>query len=128
MDDKNINFYERRLLREIEDVESKIRDLQVERASLQRLLASARGREKMLPFVRRKNSFDRVVVETAVLDALRNSHKPMRSADLYRQALASTHGLKESTFRSHLHRLKQREQIENPRGVRGLWQLVASDG
>ncbi len=123
MNENELTYYEQRLLREIKDVESRIRELRDERSALERLLANARGRDRVIGTVKRKNSVDRVLVESTVLEALTDSDAPLRSSELYRRVSSVVFSLNENTFRSYLHRMKLSGKIENFRGIRGRWAI-----
>lgn len=117
-----ISRYEKRLLLELEEIERRIRDLEVEKASIRRLLANARGRGEVARQVNRKNSVDRILVETIVVNAL-SEQQPLKSRILYQKVLGAVLSMNDSTFRSHLHRLKEKGIIINHKKTRGLWRL-----
>lgn len=113
--------YERRLMRAIEDIQFKMRELAADRQALERQLMIARRENTYLNDVSRKNSANRVLVENRILEVLRAAPKPMANALLYREARDANHDLTNNTFRSHLHRLKKRGVIES--AGRGLWKI-----
>lgn len=117
------SYYERRLLREIEAVEGRIRGLASEKTALQRLLVRARRERLLGQEVGRKNSIDRVLIESKVIEVLEKSPKPLSSRELYLATTSIIFPLNDNTFRSHLHRLKKRGAIENVGGRPGVWQL-----
>jgi hypothetical protein len=112
-------FYERRLLREIEEIELRLKELTAERDALRRQLIKARWEGHYLRDVNRKNSASRVLVEQRVLLALSESTKPLKSKQLFEIACLASFALKENTFRTHLHRMKAKALIENV--GRGRW-------
>ena len=119
----NLTYFEKRLTRELEDIEARMKALEEERRALSRQLAKARAEREGLKFTTRKNSANRVLAENAVLQALRGASKPLTSQELYRQARLTNFDLKESTFRSYLHRMKKRGDIRTA-GHAGSWQLM----
>lgn len=120
--DDNLTYFEKRLTRELEDIEARIKELEDERRALSRQLAKARAEREGLKFTTRKNSANRVLAENAVLQALRGTTKPLSTQELYRQARQTNFDLKESTFRSYLHRMKKRGDIRTAGHV-GRWEL-----
>ena len=72
----NLSYLEKRLLGEIEDIESKIRALQMERHVLQKHLAKARAERTGLQDVTRKNSLNRVLAENSVVEFIRERRRP----------------------------------------------------
>lgn len=123
--DDNLTYFERRLTRELEDIEARIRGLEDERLTLSRQLAKARAEREGLKFTTRKNSANRVLAENAVLQALRGNTKPCSTQELYRQARLTNFDLKETTFRSYLHRMKKRGDIQTAGHV-GQWEIAKS--
>jgi chorismate mutase len=120
MAETSSQYYERRLIREIEEVDLRIKELTDERAALQRQLMKARWENDSLKDVSRKNSGNRVMIETRVIDALEKTRsKPYSSSELYQEALKANFELKENTFRTYLHRMKEKGIIES--AGRGLW-------
>lgn len=124
--DDNLTYFEKRLSRELEDIEARIRELEDERRALSRQLAKARAEREGLKFTTRKNSANRVLAENAVLQALRDTTKSLSTQELYRQARLTNYDLKETTFRSYLHRMKKRGDIRTAGHV-GRWVISKSD-
>jgi len=124
--DNNLTYFEKRLSHELEDIEARIRELEDERRALSRQLAKARAEREGLKFTTRKNSANRVLAENAVLQALRDTTKPLSTQELYRQARLTNYDLKETTFRSYLHRMKKRDDIRTAGHV-GRWEIAKSD-
>lgn len=113
---------ERQLTAEIAAKDRAIGLLEQEREALRRVLYAARKRELGAQEVTRSNSLSRVMAEGAILDRLRQSRPaPVSVTQLQIVAGGAVYGLSESTFRSHLHRLKARGLIESPR--RGWWRI-----
>lgn len=123
MDDEEraIRLYEARLARDIQDLENEIRRLYEAKLVLQRLLGEARRREQSGSVVKRRNSADRVMIETAIRRALYGKQS-VKSRDIYDQVKKLSHDLKHSTFRSHLHRMKEKGLILQH--GRGSWKLA----
>lgn len=125
VDEANKSRLEVRLLREIEEVSAKIQSLEDERKSLQRLLASARSKDRVARSVTRKNSLDRAVVEACIHEAL-SEGRPLRSSDLRKRAASVVFSMNDNTFRSYLHRMKEKGLITQYKGRRGVWTLLTS--
>jgi len=115
------NYFEERLRSEIEAIEGKIAELRLEQNALKRQLMKARWETHALKDVSRKNSANRVMVEQRVLEELRSSGKAVSTAALYKAALIANFELKENTFRTYLHRMKEKGLIHSQR--RGFWTL-----
>jgi hypothetical protein len=114
-----LNYYEQRLTREIEEIELKLKELTTERDALRRQLIKARWETHQLRDVNRKNSASRVLVEQRVISSLDQSSKPMTSGQLFSVARLANFELKANTFRTHLHRMKEKGMIESV--SRGKW-------
>lgn len=115
--------YVRRLMREIEEIDTRISELNQEKAALQRQLTKAHWEASALKDVSRKNSGTRIMVEQRILDALRNAQKPLNNDALFSAAKRANFDLKPTTFRTYLLRLKEKGNIK-PAGRRGLWTLA----
>lgn len=126
MPDASSKPLEERLLAEIRDVTRKIQELELERRGLERLLTRLRREEVSNQEVGRKNSARRILVEKAVLDRLTlAAGKSVATHDLWRAANDIELNLNQSTFRSHLHRMKAKGLIEAGH-LQGRWQLPPS--
>lgn len=125
MPDEPQNYYETRLMRSIEELDGRIKELVEEKAALQRQLVKARWENSALKDVNRTNSATRVMVESRILDALKAANKPLSSKALYREGLKANFELKENTFRTHLHRMKEKGLLESAGW--GMWKLVSDD-
>ncbi|MCF1450529.1 hypothetical protein FS815_27535 [Agrobacterium vitis] len=125
MNDVAPNYYERRLQREIEEIEARIRELTNDKAALQRQLMKARRESVPLSDVHRKNSVTRVMIESRIVDALRSAPGPLSAKELLFEAMHVDFLLKASTFRTHLHRMKKKGLIQTV-GKRGFWTLPAT--
>lgn len=123
MSNVNNDFYERRLRREIADIDRRIDELQQEKQALQRQMLKARREAYAIRDVTRKNSANRVMVEERILDELRTSGKPIKNEALFRAARSANFELKPNTFRTYLMRLKEKGLVQNPK--RGQWQIIS---
>ena len=123
MDDteKAIRLYEARLQQDIREIESEIRRLNESKRVIQRLLMEARTRDGFKSPVSRRNSVDRVMIETAIRRSL-YGRSSVKSRDIYNEVKKVSHDLKHSTFRSHLHRMKEKGLILQH--GRGAWKLA----
>lgn len=117
-----VNYYERRLIREIEALEGRIAELRQEQEALRRQLLKARWETHALRDVSRLNSGTRVMVEERILGALHEASKPLTNKALFSVAQVANYQLKPNTFRTYLMRLKEKGLIESPQ--RGTWQLA----
>lgn len=125
MEDEHLSYFESRIIGEIKEIESNIKALTSEKSALQRQLAKARAQRTGIQNVTRKNSINRVLAENAVVSALRDSKKALSTSDLYRFALSTNFDLKQTTFRTYLHRMKNKELIKTARQT-GYWELPAT--
>lgn len=73
----------------------------------------------------RRNSVDRLLAEGEILRVIREAPVPEVPLDYILPRVEVT-GLKDATFRSHLHRLKKRGLLVSPR--RGFWMLASPPG
>ncbi|WP_242153617.1 hypothetical protein [Sphingomonas sp. BAUL-RG-20F-R05-02] len=123
MQNRDFRTLERQLLTEIATKDREIALLKAEREVLERVLYNARKREIGDLEVTRSNSIGRVMAEAAILKRLEGALRAgvdVRQLEL--TARTAVPSLAQSTFRSHLHRLKERGLIEAPK--RGSWRLV----
>lgn len=118
MDDRKKQL-EAHLLAEVSDVEQQIAKLQAQRDTLRDLLLKARRENAALRDVTRKNSFDRILIESRVMNLLRTAPKPVPTQRLYWAAIEINPRLRNNTFRSHLHKLKSKGLIESK--THGEW-------
>ena len=117
---------EAQLVEQLTEIERKISDLEAERDALRRLITKVRHRDIATRDVTRKNSFDRILVETQIIDDLKRSRWPVAAATLLKNARSVKFGLKDSTFRSYLHRLKLAGVISPVASRPGHWRLSDS--
>lgn len=107
----NTLYLEDHIARKIESIDSKIKDLKLERLALERLLLDARREHASQTEAVRINSTKRILVENSILHSLRHSLKPMANKDLYANACRAVFDLKQTTFRSHIKRMKDAGKI-----------------
>lgn len=119
-DERVIRLYEARLEKDIQKLDIKIKELTESRQVLKRLLVEARGRGGFEPVVKRRNSTDRVIIESAIRRSLYGKTS-VKSRDIYDQVKKVSYDLKHSTFRSYLHRMKEKGIISQH--GRGAWTL-----
>lgn len=123
MAEPSSKILEARLMMELTGINHKIRELETEKRSLERLLTRIRHEEVENQEVGRKNSAKRILVEKAVLDRLSVANgKSVTSYDLWRAANDVELRLNQSTFRSYLHRMKAKGLVE-PALLHGRWRL-----
>ncbi|WP_298724352.1 hypothetical protein [uncultured Ferrovibrio sp.] len=116
-----VNPLEVKLLQELSRIEARIAELESEKRVLQKLLVKVRQEDLLNKDVARKNSYERIVVENSILQQLKSAGRPLHASTLFQEAKDVSYALKDSTFRSYLHRLKLRGQIVS--AGRGIWQL-----
>lgn len=117
---------EETLLGELARINRKLDDLASEKRSLERLIVRMRRENMASNEVSRKNSAGRMLVESAVIKALSQARgKSVTVSDLRIAAEDVEFRLKESTFRSHLHRMKLRGLIV-PADY-GRWKLPTNE-
>jgi hypothetical protein len=114
---------ETRLLNELARIDHDIRNLQSERASVERLLLKVRRENIARIGVTRKNSAGRLLIEKAILDRLKVQTKPIKTEKLLRDVRSIDPTVKDATFRSYLHRLKARGAIEDVQSMHGYWRM-----
>src|SRR5579872_6326803 len=79
---------EKRILQEMADRRTKIRELQDEIHTFERMLLKARHQNELVKRVdvTRKNSVTRILIESSVLDSLRQTGRIRGTRSLYRDA------------------------------------------
>lgn len=118
---------EQHILAEIEELERRMAELELEKVGLQRVLMRLKKENVSSHEVGRRNSIDRVLVEARLLEQLRHEKTALSSSRLYEIAKGVHPDLKESTFRSHLHRMKMKNMIRNVGSRRGVWVAFDAD-
>lgn len=114
---------EAKLFKQIEEIDHRLAELHAEKSALQRLLLKVRRENVAAHDVARKNSFNRILIENKILETLGDVGGTVSSRNLLRLARGVIYDLKESTFRSYLHRMKARGLIQPSGTSRGFWML-----
>ncbi|MCF6319786.1 MAG: hypothetical protein L3J83_11015 [Proteobacteria bacterium] len=122
MDDDNLTYFEKRILSELAQIETKLKELELEKQVLGKQLAKAKAEQTGLQTVTRKNSLNRVIAENSITEALKEDCS-LSTKKLYNNARLTNHGLKETTFRTYLHRMKKRGIIKTSKYI-GTWELT----
>jgi hypothetical protein len=122
-DDRRV--LENHLVAQLTDVEAELAKLEAQRNTLRQLLLKVRRENVSLRDVTRKNSFDRILIENRILETLKAASKDVPTSKLYWAAQIINPQLRNSTFRSYLHRLKTKGLIA-PGTDHGHW--VARQG
>jgi len=102
---------EKQLEGEIARLDRAIVELQQERSTVLRLWQQIRSRNISQSDVTRRNSAKRVLVEHSATEALAAKSQGLDGKTLFRIARISVPDLKPVTFRTHLHRMKQKGLI-----------------
>lgn len=116
-------YLEDSIAQKIYEIDNKIKELLSDKRALERLLLDARREHAAKTEAVRRNSGKRILVENSIVKMLRRSLTPVSNADLYANARLAVFDLKESTFRSHIKRMKDAGKIV-PNGKR--WALPKS--
>lgn len=124
-EDIQMSHLERALTQELSEVEARIKELQDEAAALKRQIGKAVAKRQGLEFASRKNSLNRVLAESSVIEALREAPGPLSNSVLFKKARMTNPSLKANTFRTYLHRMKLRGVILTARRA-GEWKLPSS--
>lgn len=114
-------YLEESIGQKIMEIDNKIKELALEKRALERLLLDARRENAEKTEAVRRNSGKRILVENSILKTLRRSPTSVSNRDLYLNARLAVFDLKESTFRSHIKRMKDAGKIV-PDGKR--WTLA----
>jgi len=122
MNENKLPSYEKTILDQIRDIESRIREQEEEKAALRRLLAKARQNSHNIPNTARKNSISRIAIERLVIEILKETSKQVATLDkLYKEAKRLDSNLKNGAFRTYINRMKEKKIIE--RAGWGAWRL-----
>jgi hypothetical protein len=116
------------LLTQLAGIERQIADLERQRFTLQRLVIRVRQQGLSTQDVTRKNSFDRIMAENAIVTVLSSAPGGSRPGyvsmdEIHREVRLAVPTIKPTTFRSYLHRMKERGLIEQS-DPRGHWRLA----
>ncbi|MDA9439699.1 hypothetical protein XH98_11275 [Bradyrhizobium sp. CCBAU 51745] len=125
-DQRAASELEKRIRDEIAERQAKIRELQNEIHSFEQMLLKARRQNELVrrSDVSRKNSVGRVLIESSVLETLAQTGRVRGTRSLYQDARLIVGTLKEGTFRTTLHRMKNRGLIVSVGN--GKWQITPS--
>jgi len=118
----NLLSVEDQLVAQLTEIEAKIVELEAERRAVQRMIVTARRQGADAEPALRKNSAQRVIIETKILDFLRRFRKPATSALILNAVKQDHRSLNAATFRSYLHRMHQRGLISRS-DEKGRWRL-----
>jgi len=110
---ESLSAYERRLIHELEEIEHRLKELYEDREALRRQLIKARSENINSKDINRKNSANRIIIEKSILEYLKTNKKAVQSKKLYNIAKSKNIDLKENSFRTILHRMKERGLISN---------------
>jgi len=110
---ESLSAYERRLIHELEEIEHRLKELYEDREALRRQLIKARSENINSKDINRKNSANRILIEKSILEYLKTNKKAVQSKKLYNIAKSKNIDLKENSFRTILHRMKERGLISN---------------
>ena len=128
MAEPSSKLLESRLLYELSTINRQIEELQAEKHGLERLIVRIRREDVANREVGRRNSARRILVEKAVIDRLIEAKgKTVSSGELYRAASEIEFNLKESTFRSHLHRMRMKGMIQRAGPLAGRYRLPSRE-
>lgn len=111
---------ERRFLALLAEVNSKIAKLTAEKQTLERLIIRERENRVRRFDVTRKNSLDRILVEDKICEIITKRDTHVYGKYIFNEVASILPGMKGSTFRSHLHRLKDKGIIKMS-NKRGFW-------
>lgn len=118
------NVLETHVVAQLTGLEREIAKLEHQRDALRGILLKVRRENSQLRDVTRKNSYDRILIESRIVDLLRDATKPVVTRRLYWAAKEINPQLPNSTFRSYLHRLKSKGVIDSE--THGEWTIAAS--
>src|SRR6266436_4510964 len=99
---------EHQIVAQLTELERQIGDLSGQREQLQKLLINVRRKNLSRHDVTRKNSIDRIIIENRILEVVRIASASVSVKRLYSEARSVNPKLKSTTFRSYLHRLKEK--------------------
>src|SRR5947209_8511156 len=113
------SLLENHLLAQITSIEQEMSKLATERDTLRDILLKVRRENSTLHDVTKKNSFDRILIESRIMNLLKAASKPVPTSRLWWAAQEINPRLRNTTFRSYLHRLKSKQLIESE--THGFW-------
>jgi DNA-binding response OmpR family regulator len=113
-----------RIRAQLFETEQRIADLIAVRDGLLRVYARVGSQDKDSTNEIRANSYSRLLIERAILEALEAAGgKLIPTKKLFTHACAASPKLKYNTFRSHLSRLRERGLIATEARAHGFWKL-----
>lgn len=113
---------ENALIERLDRLERRIQKMREEQEAIRLALSSHRGERLRYKGALRKNSFTKLLVERRIQNALRKNGRRMAIDKLYEVvAVVDGERMPESTFRSHLHRMKAEGLIVSD--ARGSYRL-----
>jgi hypothetical protein len=124
MKSEDRSLLESHLLAQITSIEREMTKLSAERDTLRDILLKVRRENSTLRDVTRKNSFDRILIENRIMNLLRAASKPMPISRLWWAAQEINPRLRNTTFRSYMHRLKSKGLIRSE--THGFWLATES--
>jgi hypothetical protein len=90
------------------------------------LLLKVRRENLSLRDVTRKNSFDRILIENRILEVVKAAKREVPTTRLFLAAREINPQIRNSTFRSYLHRMKAKGMINN--SGHGYWTVERRPG
>jgi len=113
MESSTIPDLEQGLVARLAEIERKISELTQDREALRRMLLKVRKESLGRKDVTRTNSYDRILIENEVLQALRGSSSPLSNSELLDRVKRMHPKINDNTFRSYMHRMKAKGLIKN---------------
>jgi hypothetical protein len=121
--DHEFETLERKLLREIAAINKNIKALEQEAHALERLLIRSRRNNAAVQEAVRISSGRRILLEQTILAHLQSLNgRSTTTHELKNITRAIDYRINDNTFRSHLHRLKQKGKIES--AGYGRWKMI----
>ena len=123
---RTVNLPQTDLMEQLAEVERQVTILMSIRGALQAAIATlSNGEELHFPEQQSLAAINRIAIERRIIARLMAAGLAgVPTTELFLAARQAAPGLKYSTFRSHLHRLKVREKIRRDELSHGVW-LIA---
>jgi hypothetical protein len=118
---------ESRLLAQLTEIDVQMLQLAAEKSALERLIRKIREGKCCASEVTRQNSIDRIVIEQRIKEILIQYNYPVDGKYVYKELTKIMPDLKPATYRSHLHRMKERGMVARSK-KRGFLTLPATTG
>lgn len=112
---------ERFFLGKLQEINSKIDQLSREKQVVSKMLLDIR-KQNLRREVSRSNSVDRIMIENKIIEYLQERNTYANWKDIYKFTISTMITLNESSFRTHLHRLKLRGIITHSLKHKG-WKI-----